>query len=929
MAGNLHGDPGGKGQTTGGQSAKAKVRKKKKKKGSQQQTSQPASARSHDEPVAPCRWVLEVTVISKAIICGKDIAVRIAGEGKRFTKDESSTRMVDRLSAAVVKFEGEGQQNLTVTASAPGWRLVAEKPVTVQNGKREEIELEIEPLVRISIRHEDGKPAKQFLLVPNTRTFKAVLEPPQEGGKYVWSTPGGVAHQDKPSNDTVEVKDSDGQTGDAEIEVSWEKGELNARARHKFQIVGLRIRHEDGKGDPKPYLLRPNLRKYKAVLDPGVGGADLQWDQKGELYTATASGATVTVKSPEGKTGPTKVGVTCNLEGQQARAEHKFTVVVLSVKDPDGKASPTRRVLKEKNRSYTAVTFPPLNEGKYHWSPGGNHLSIEKDKNLTAKVEVKGVEATDEAPLKVKYTLDDQSDEKEVKIQVIDVKVPELAGMSIKGKKHTVVTIKAEGAPDENGHGWTLGSGDIASIESGANKPEVKVKGTKAGAVEVTLKYTLDDKQSKECKSTVFFVDERIKSLKPEKEDAKAIAEGATDSQKTVEVLLGIANDPDIWDIGKVDAEAEGRPARLEVTAEDGAHKWTPPPKGLVRAAAKQPEDHGIDQSKLLLQALPKSGNSGPPEDPGYLVEEVRVQYKLHDVSAQDYFKAKVHRFGCSKTTWQRKGKAGDRPVDERDRLLICRHWNGTKQWEGRSNFTPPPAGEGVDILKSGGHQHVGRCFVCSGISNEHTTASPRTVWHWIPVTDAVLDEARGLARAVRNFALDYDYEDDTYGRFFSNPLWDSLRPKEQGSDDRGYASKMLGVLRGKTGSDDDTWLYALSGDWPATEPWEEAIALNRDRQDTFRTIPNFDGTITTYKKAQGPFSQNAIQDTWGKFGRCAATALLARASVLGLRDLEMAEVWLHVRPTLPTTGYLHLHEIGSCEQCRRYLGRMLCEVGG
>jgi hypothetical protein len=65
----------------------------------------------------------------------------------------------------------------------------------------------------------------------------------------------------------------------------------------------------------------------------------------------------------------------------------------------------------------------------------------------------------------------------------------------------------------------------------------------------------------------------------------------------------------------------------------------------------------------------------------------------------------------------------------------------------------------------------------------------------------------------------------------------------------------------------------------------------------------------------------------FGKLGICAAPKLLNAARVAGLVDLELAEVWLDLDN--PSSNADDPQEIGSCEQCRRILGRMLCEVGG
>ena len=116
--------------------------------------------------------------------------------------------------------------------------------------------------------------------------------------------------------------------------------------------------------------------------------------------------------------------------------------------------------------------------------------------------------------------------------------------------------------------------------------------------------------------------------------------------------------------------------------------------------------------------------------------------------------------------------------------------------------------------------------------------------------------------------------------------------------------------------------MYALSGTSPGGA-WAGDIGVDGDA----RPIPSFVGAAVTYQAAQEPFA-TGIGDGWSKFGKCAATALLGTAKTQTLKNLEMAEVWLEMRDRLSKKGYQHKYEIGSCEQCRRYLGRMLCEVG-
>lgn len=671
-----------------------------------------------------------------------------------------------------------------------------------------------------------------------------------------------------------------------------------------------------------------------AVVTPAVSGAKFEWGDGGGAYTAASKTATLTVTGAEGKVGDAEAEVECTIDDQKATAKHAFRIYELALKHADGVSAPKLRFLKQKQRGYKAVLNPPLDRGNYVWNPGGKMLSIGKGKNVQSPVQVLGAAATEATKLGVKYTLDDQSHQLSVDLMVVDVSVtPDVQGEAVDRTNGSTVELTAVGAPDESGHKWELGANDFsAAVDGASDQKKLKVKAKKPGEVKAKLTYTLDgDKQ--ECEGTAFFVEERIKSLKPENRAMKNIAEAAPETDKIVEVLLGIANDPAVWETGNVDAEAEGKPAKLAKTKEDGTHEWTPPTDRLVRAAATQPDDnHATDKSKLLLRALPTSANAGPPTgNPGYQDDEVEVKYTLHSVESEDKFKVRVHRYGCSQIHWVRKGKTGGTAVDLNDRPVICTH-RGTPQWNSIVNATPPPGGTEVgvvDILDPGGHQHGARCFVCSGAANASTAASPRHVWHWIPVTPRVLAAARGLANSVGTFARDYTQSGGPNSAWLTDELWNYLRPWVT-TPTGGYnanKSKMLGVLVGQNSTGGDVWLTALSGFWAPTTAWLAPININETT--TTRTIPSAQGAGTVYTKTQAPFNTTAMTDGWGKLGRCAATALLGTALARGLKNLELAEVWLDVSPTLSATAtFQHTHEIGSCEQCRRYLGRMLCEVG-
>jgi len=176
---------------------------------------------SPEEIVQPCKWTLNVTVVAKYVRWTGPVTVTVAGDGERSTAGVQQTQMVDGTTGKVV-IEGTGKQTFTVSASAKDWRLVEAKPVTIQNGKVEPLQLAIEPLVSIAICHDDGvSPAKKYLLLPQTRKFKAVLTPNIEGGKFVWEKLDGKDYKHSDSDATVAVTGAEKECGDAEIQVSW------------------------------------------------------------------------------------------------------------------------------------------------------------------------------------------------------------------------------------------------------------------------------------------------------------------------------------------------------------------------------------------------------------------------------------------------------------------------------------------------------------------------------------------------------------------------------------------------------------------------------------------------------------------------------------------------------------------------------------
>jgi hypothetical protein len=228
MADSTHGFPEGDKEPSSKTEKNPTPLEKALRSGEKREGTAKVSTDAPDETVPRCQWTLVVTVVAKDLNWTGPVTVTIAGAGERFTPDEQPTQMVEGATAKVV-FQGTGDQALTVTASAKNWRLVEAKPVTLQNGTEKTVELEIEPLVRIEIRHHDGMmAAKKHLLLPNTRRFKAVLIPDIEGGEYTWEKLEGKNYSHAGSGENVEVTGAETETGDAEITVSWKRGGLSA-----------------------------------------------------------------------------------------------------------------------------------------------------------------------------------------------------------------------------------------------------------------------------------------------------------------------------------------------------------------------------------------------------------------------------------------------------------------------------------------------------------------------------------------------------------------------------------------------------------------------------------------------------------------------------------------------------------------------------
>ncbi len=837
-----------------------------------------------------------------------------------------------------VKPLGPGTINLRFALSATGQYYVG-TPAEVTG------QIVVQELT-LAIKDEagTGEPIP-WLLAPNERKYTAVLNPPFQPGKFRWTSTGADVERTNATSKTLTVKPK--QTGEGDVTLSAEFAYQNRKLTKTLAITVYRLtlKHADGTGDPKKTALveEPggNLdvpRQFLAVFNPANTGKDFSWSTAGsDAYTISGNKnqALVTIAPTQAKSGQTiKVSAKLTLapKDQMGSAEHTFDTINPEIRNDGGVKLGTPLLLQRKQK----LKVEPQ-QGTAAWE-GGSALTILSSPDKLG-IELVGTQEHDDEGtdnrLDVAYKRDDQTVHRHVFINIVGLSVPPVAA-AVNRKGDTIAELTSKGA-DGVPHLWDLDpKATEATVEGAKNRSNIKIKGKKPGIASATL--TCNGAMMQEAataEGAIVFVGERIAALTVETGDETTLAEDASAEDKTAKVLLGLTTDPVVWKVGHVIAKAEGTPAKVEIDGlpkDPGAHAWTPKSNGYVKVAASQPTDHGADKDVILLLARPK-GNKGPPKDPGFEVEKdaAEAAYALAGKQAKDTLNVEVHRFGCSLIKWQRKGKTN---VNKDDRISFCTH-RGTPQWDGKGDWTPPPGGtdSGVaGILNPGGHQHGARCFVCSGAADEHTGDSPRHVWHYLPGSQRTFDEAKSLADELRSFAgNDYTSDVDFGALKLTKKLWNYLRPKKKSNTGKWFRarkSKMLGVLVGKdpNDGDKDVWLYALSGYWEADGGWCAPLALG----DQSRTITNATGPTVTYTKTANPFNTSAMEDGWGKLGRCAAPVLLDQARKNNLKDLELTEVWVDVGTTISTTNdFLHKHEIGSCEQCRRILGRMLCEIAG
>ena len=626
-------------------------------------------------------------------------------------------------------------------------------------------------------------------------------------------------------------------------------------------------------------------------------------------YTWSADGATVTSNSAEAEVSSTKAG--------------SVTVQVTYHATADVQASATVNFVDVQVAKSKAIALPPASKGgsaeisydaegtpspgAYVWTitakneceaskqddTGGPQVTITAAKPGTALIELQYRVVAKTRTRATYYRID-----------------PEIVAVLFESGKMKSADFTALGTPDDGTFAWTIGDNTCeAQLSDPADGKKVTVKTAKAGAAIVKLRYTPKDGKSAErtANAAAVFVDEMI--LFKTVEDGTKTKLGRVKG-KDMDVVLGLANDPAAWRIGQVVLEAEGSPAQVAIpdsTAIDGTHQWTPPANGFVTAAATQPSaGYGVNKANILLNALPVGG-AGPAANPGFVEETVKVEYTICGKTAPDQVKVKVHRFACSQVHWQRTGTG----VTTADRIVVCDH-DANPVCAAITNREDPTDLGGS--MTPRGHHHGGWCPWCSG-----PNPNPRDVWHYVATPSDLVAIARALADQLLTFART-KVKPATGPNLFTNNCYDYLRPA-QNDGSRGYSAKMFGVLR--SGS---TVLYGLSGWWGADGDWSPPLNFGPSGS-TSRSIMGYAGTSTPYTNSSAPFSNN-ITVPWEQFGRCAATAILADAMRSSLPNIEMTEVWLQPNPNMPSDARVHNTEVGSCEQCRRYLGRLLCEFG-
>jgi hypothetical protein len=687
----------------------------------------------------------------------------------------------------------------------------------------------------------------------------------------------------------------------------------NAAATLTIVDIGLSIKAEDGLAAAATTVVKTNRRKFKAMLTRTGNGEAFQWTRSAGagLFDHLQNRAEVTVTPKNG--GAAEVSVTATILGRQVTAAHQFTIAECAILDGDGVKTAPGSILRGVKHDYKAVTTPSGAGGAFAWTVEGGNITTGAS-TTAAVVEVTGNNNGGGQKLKLAYSLGGQTQNVEHPLAVADIAlVKPVVAVQLDRTNGSTAVLKSN-APGNAGHAWAItANGTEAEAEGATNEASLNVKATKTGVAGGTLTYTPLNQAAQTLEGAAVFVDAWLKSFTPENGTKVDLTTSSAATDKKAEVLLGLTNDPAAWKLGHVLIEAEGAPASIDTCGvqSTGTYAWKPSTH-VIAAAAQPSGEHGAAKPAILMTALPAANGTGPSDAAD---QDVEVTYKLHDLEVKDKLVVCIRTVGCSCVKWRRKGAS----VTAADRPLICGH--GTTEQRSAFTNTLAPSG-GISDIAAGGHQHGGRCLRCSVAGRNR----PRTVYHYVNLTTAVLAEARALAKEICTF------ENNNSGpRSYTNSQTRATQTLLTAQLKRYLRivrePKMLGVMRG-TGARGTRWLYAVSGNWwDADGDWCAPINAGWRDTDTRRTIRNYAGNDEQYVNNSAPFNTRAMTARFGKLGICAAPKLLNAARVAGLVDLELAEVWLDLDN--PSSNADDPQEIGSCEQCRRILGRMLCEVGG
>ncbi|MEM7157988.1 MAG: hypothetical protein AAF799_34420 [Myxococcota bacterium] len=650
-----------------------------------------------------------------------------------------------------------------------------------------------------------------------------------------------------------------------------------------------------------------------------------------------SKGNTARIESEE--SGTVKVRVEAKTEDQTAVATSDVHFVDVYLPEVVAKVLPPQE--KEATRSIQFEAEGTPNDGTYAWedlaeTSGDVAISGQQNKKkLKLQAKTPGtaqVEVAFTPSVADELTANITSTAAFFRIEPA-VQAVKGAGARSSGK---LVTMEVKGTPDAGTRKWSLSNNTIgATIEGGTNGTKLKIRSKKSGVVKVKFQYTPPEaKQPLTSHGAAVFVACPITKFKAGA--ATAYTDIPTSRRKPIELLIdhsptGTKKDPAAFKTGRLLVEADPKPTSIQSTGLDdelGTYEWSKPANNkFIRISATQPNQHGRDQSKVAIDALPKTGTVGPTND--YAVEKVQIKRKLHNVPVTDTIDVHVHKKGCSQVKWRR---ARLNNVTSEDRLKVCKH-AANPQWDNWAlNMTEPPGG--IPAVASNGHQHGGPCGQCS--------SDARTIWHYVESHNDVITHAKDLANTIATFTSREDSNSVSFqnahgttlhgNTLFTNEMWATFRPQyyDNGSSTYRYRTRgrMLGVLRGKPlNSNAWQWIYGLSGEGNHGGTWAAEVDVQSQGGDTSRAISGY-LVNARYGQTSGVFNTNAMTSSWTRFGRCAATRVLRAAIAANLCDIQLAEVWVYPGGNDLYGNYDHGYEIGSCEQCRRYLGLMLCETG-